>query len=608
MAYKNAAIETGMEGSPSFEGLALSAQPAGKRPNYDLAIQGADIPSYKNNELFGAQGYSESFAQTYTVMEKAMQVVQERQNAQDAKQVADQLQQHLATLPDVDKLKQQGALFKQMQEEMIVRPDPTLEGKANLLQKDMLRTRSDLANAQGSALMSVAPYAASNPAFNQAYGDIWKGTAASIARLGQDVENETSMETAQLERKRQRENDTYIGMTRLAGTLRLNADGSGLDEESQARTDAYMEAHPGADPSVIHGLVINGHQGDAFRSKMAQDTTDTREDKRWDEQRAERRDDKDRAEYNKYADGTTDKKTLTAAKLFAEDLIKQQFGWSPTQITQIIADTSDDPKAKEKRDKVIDIQKAAATRYGIPSAESVLDPRYTPPPRLGFDDWKQHRDKGIALDQPLDSTTPQGAAPGGEQVPTTTGGVPANSIPEPTPDDVAAVVKVLTKDGKPPSRAEAERYWRDKHAPKDEGQLRPQTSASDKYSDTIASAAQTHGVPESILHGVLQTESAFSPEVVSGERRGSSGEIGVAQFMPATAKERWVDPKNPESSIYGSASYLSDLYKMFGSWDKAIAAYNTGPGTVQKKGITPAGRKYVRSVRSNTSERPTPAI
>lgn len=99
-----------------------------------------------------------------------------------------------------------------------------------------------------------------------------------------------------------------------------------------------------------------------------------------------------------------------------------------------------------------------------------------------------------------------------------------------------------------------------------------------KFASLISGASDTYGVPQEILQNLLQQESGMNPNAVS-----SKGAQGVAQFMPGTAKDRGVQPFNPDSAIPGAASYLSDLSKQFnGNWGLALAAYNWGPGNVQK--------------------------
>jgi hypothetical protein len=71
------------------------------------------------------------------------------------------------------------------------------------------------------------------------------------------------------------------------------------------------------------------------------------------------------------------------------------------------------------------------------------------------------------------------------------------------------------------------------------------------------------------------------------------------QLMPDTAKKLKVNPLNPNENIMGGVHYLADLYKKYGSWELALAAYNAGPGNVDKHGGIPhfsETRNYLKSI------------
>lgn len=102
------------------------------------------------------------------------------------------------------------------------------------------------------------------------------------------------------------------------------------------------------------------------------------------------------------------------------------------------------------------------------------------------------------------------------------------------------------------------------------------------YADLFTTAGAKHGVPAALLAAVAKTESAFNPSAVS-----PAGAQGLMQFMPATAQGMGVNPLNPASAVDGAARYLSSHLREFGSIEKALAAYNAGPGTVRKYGGIP---------------------
>lgn len=113
-------------------------------------------------------------------------------------------------------------------------------------------------------------------------------------------------------------------------------------------------------------------------------------------------------------------------------------------------------------------------------------------------------------------------------------------------------------------------------------------------------AAKKHGVPEAMIKSIMAAESAFDPNA-----RSPKGAIGLMQLMPATARELGYDPHIPEENVYAGAQYLRkllDKYRHTRDWlRRVIAAYNAGPGAVDKyRGVPPyrETRTYVSRVLS----------
>jgi hypothetical protein len=104
-----------------------------------------------------------------------------------------------------------------------------------------------------------------------------------------------------------------------------------------------------------------------------------------------------------------------------------------------------------------------------------------------------------------------------------------------------------------------------------------------RYRQMIIDAAQKFNVQPVLLAAQLRAESDFNPNSVS-----PAGAQGIAQFMPGTARSMGLtNPFDPRASIMAQAKLMSQLIKQFGSIPKALAAYNAGPGAVQKYGGIP---------------------
>jgi soluble lytic murein transglycosylase-like protein len=111
----------------------------------------------------------------------------------------------------------------------------------------------------------------------------------------------------------------------------------------------------------------------------------------------------------------------------------------------------------------------------------------------------------------------------------------------------------------------------------------------------IRAAAQKHQVPEALVKSIVAAESNFDQSAVS-----RTGAIGLMQLMPATAGEYSADPKIPEQNIDAGTRYLRCLIEKYrksrNSLVRVIAAYNAGPGAVDKhRGVPPfrETRRYV---------------
>ena len=105
-------------------------------------------------------------------------------------------------------------------------------------------------------------------------------------------------------------------------------------------------------------------------------------------------------------------------------------------------------------------------------------------------------------------------------------------------------------------------------------------------SETVKAIAKAHHLPEELVHSVISAESAYNPAAVSVK-----GALGLMQLMPETARELAVNPLDPGENVQGGVSYLKQLLERYaGSQDQlllALAAYNAGPGAVDRYGGLP---------------------
>jgi soluble lytic murein transglycosylase-like protein len=103
---------------------------------------------------------------------------------------------------------------------------------------------------------------------------------------------------------------------------------------------------------------------------------------------------------------------------------------------------------------------------------------------------------------------------------------------------------------------------------------------------TVKAIAEAHHLPEELVHSVIAAESAYDPAAISVK-----GAIGLMQLMPETARELAVNPLDPGENVQGGVSYLKQLLERYaGSQDQlllALAAYNAGPGAVDRHGGLP---------------------
>jgi soluble lytic murein transglycosylase-like protein len=121
------------------------------------------------------------------------------------------------------------------------------------------------------------------------------------------------------------------------------------------------------------------------------------------------------------------------------------------------------------------------------------------------------------------------------------------------------------------------------------------------YGAEITASAERNALDPALLAGLIKQESGFKPDA-----RSSAGAQGLTQLMPGTAAGLGVtDPLDPAQAIDGGAKYLKQQLDRFGGdTARALAAYNAGPGAVQRFGGVPPyaeTQNYVRAVQANAA-------
>jgi len=126
----------------------------------------------------------------------------------------------------------------------------------------------------------------------------------------------------------------------------------------------------------------------------------------------------------------------------------------------------------------------------------------------------------------------------------------------------------------------------------------PIPNGATKFAPEFRQAGSLYGLDPNLLAAVAWAESGFNPGAVS-----QAGALGLMQIMPGTAEGLGVDPMDPSQAIDGGARYLREQIERFGSIELALAAYNAGPGAVEKYGGIPPVAKVLSRLEQLRSTR-----
>ena len=111
----------------------------------------------------------------------------------------------------------------------------------------------------------------------------------------------------------------------------------------------------------------------------------------------------------------------------------------------------------------------------------------------------------------------------------------------------------------------------------------------------IEDIAEKEGVSPNLIKAIVKVESNFNPEALSPK-----GAYGLMQLMPNTADLLKVNREDPEENLIGGIQYLKTLALKYKDLDKVLAAYNAGPGNVDKyNGVPPftETKNYIKKIK-----------
>jgi soluble lytic murein transglycosylase-like protein len=164
---------------------------------------------------------------------------------------------------------------------------------------------------------------------------------------------------------------------------------------------------------------------------------------------------------------------------------------------------------------------------------------------------------------------------------------------------------LVLSDRRPPTASAAVRSY---EVPKTQAIRATRYVAAERsrpFEDLILEHAREQGVRPDLVRAVMQVESAFNPRA-----RSPKGALGLMQLMPATIQQFGVrNPFNPMENIRAGVSYLRQLLDRYSNDEAlALAAYNAGPGAVDRHGVAippyKETRDYVSKINRMAGQSP----
>lgn len=160
--------------------------------------------------------------------------------------------------------------------------------------------------------------------------------------------------------------------------------------------------------------------------------------------------------------------------------------------------------------------------------------------------------------------------------------------------DGTILVRAADRGSVSPTAGEVEQIG-DLQLPADAITIAAASSSPVAYAGLVEQLAEQHQISPALLEALVWQESRWRSDA-----RSPVGAIGLAQLMPATARDLGVDPLDTAANLAGGARYLRQQLDRFdGDVERALAAYNAGPGRVIRAGGIPRIREtqnYVRSI------------